>query len=119
MYDVILIVVFLVGGLMTLAVLWPHPFDTIADPFSTPPNARPPWYLLAPHALLDLIPSIVPRFLRGLALVLLLAGVLFLPFLDRSGGTERRRKGFLILGIVVMVAWALLSWQGWYVEVSR
>ncbi|MBI4363903.1 MAG: cytochrome bc complex cytochrome b subunit, partial [Candidatus Latescibacteria bacterium] len=75
MYDVILIVVFLVGGLITLAVLWPHPFDVVADPFSTPPNARPPWYLLAPHALLDLIPSIVPRFLRGLALVLLLAGV--------------------------------------------
>jgi quinol-cytochrome oxidoreductase complex cytochrome b subunit len=56
---------------------------------------------------------------RGLALDLLLAGVLFLPFLDRSGGTERRRRGFFILGIVVMAVWVLLSLQGWHAEVSR
>lgn len=119
MYDVVLIVTFLVGVLMTFAVLWPHPFDVAADPFFTPPDARPPWYLLAPHTVLEMFPTIVPTFLRGLMLVILLAAVLFLPFLDRSGGTERHSRGFFILGVAVMVAWGLLSLWGWHVEVSR
>jgi quinol-cytochrome oxidoreductase complex cytochrome b subunit len=119
MYDMLLIVIFLVGVLMTLAVIWPRPFEVAADLLHTPPDARAPWYLLAPHAVLESLPSIVPRFVSGLLLDAALAGVLFLPFLDRSPGEERRRRGFFILGLIVMAAWALLTWRGWLMEVSR
>lgn len=119
MYDVLLLVIFLVGVLMTFAVLWPRPFLAMADPLSTPPDARPPWYLLAPHAVLEFAPAIVPRFLRGLALVGLLAGVLTLPFLDRSETPEKRNRTFLYLGVGIMVAWIALTIAGWRLEVTR
>jgi cytochrome b6 len=119
MYDVILIVLFLVGGLVTLTVLWPHPFDVVADPLVTPPNARPPVYLLAPHALQEMIPSIVPVFLKGLFLEGLVAVVLLLPFIDRSGGTGPRRRLVVALGLLVCVLWIVLTWWGYRMEVAR
>jgi quinol-cytochrome oxidoreductase complex cytochrome b subunit len=119
MYDVVLLVLFLIGGLVTLAVLWPQPFDVVADPLLTPPNARPPLYLLAPHALLDLLPSIVPVFLRGLFLEGLVAVVLLLPFIDRSGGTGPRRRLVLGLGVLACVLCVLCTGWGWQIEVAR
>ena len=117
LYDMTLIVIFLIGGLLTLSVLLPHPFDVVADPLTTPPNARPPWYLLAPHALQQAFPSIVPRFVRGLILESLFAVVLLLPFLDRSGGTGPRRRLLIMLGVAACVVWAVLTWSGWHMEV--
>jgi len=119
MYDVVLIVLFLVGGLVTLTVLWPHPFDVVADPLVTPPNAHPPLYLLAPHALQEMMPSIVPVFLKGLFLEGLVAVVLLLPFIDRSGGTGPRRRLVLGLGLLACVLWIVLTWWGYRMEVAR
>ena len=119
LYNMVLIVIFMIGGLITLAILAPHPFGVAADPFSTPPNARAPWYLLAPHALLEAFPSFVPRFLRGLVPEAILAAVLFLPFLDRESGTGARRRMFRVLGIAALVLWAVLTWAGWLLEVRR
>jgi quinol-cytochrome oxidoreductase complex cytochrome b subunit len=119
MYDLTLLVIFMIGGLLTLAILAPHPFGQVADPFSTPPGSRPPWYLLAPHALMQAIPSFVPRFLRGLVPEAILAAVLLLPFLDREGAPASRRRMFRILGIVALALWALLTWAGWLLEVKR
>ncbi len=119
MYDVLLIVVFLIGVLVTLAVMRPHPFDVVADPFTTPPDARPPWYLLAPQAFLESLPAIVPPFVRGLFLEGLFAAVLLLPFLERGDGTGSRRRLFFILGVIVVVAWFLLAWRGWHMEMVR
>jgi quinol-cytochrome oxidoreductase complex cytochrome b subunit len=119
MYDMLLILIGLVGVLLTLAVVWPQPYAASADPLRTPPDAHPPWYLLAPYAVLESLPSIVPRFARGLLLDVLLAGVLFLPFLDRSAGGDRRSRLFFVLGVLVMAAWALLTWRGYWLEVAR
>jgi quinol-cytochrome oxidoreductase complex cytochrome b subunit len=119
MYDVVLIVLFLVGGLVTLTVLWPHPFDVVADPLVTPPNSRPPLYLLAPHALQEMMPAIMPAFIKGLFLEGLVAVVLLLPFIDRSGGTGPRRKLVLALGLLACVVWVVLTWWGWRLEVAR
>jgi ubiquinol-cytochrome c reductase cytochrome b subunit len=119
LYDVLLILIFLVGGLMSLAVLRPHGFDAIADPLSTPPDARPPWYLLAPHAIQQGFPSIVPAFLRGLFLEALFAVVLFFPFIDRTGGTGPKRRLILGVGVAVCVLWVVLTWAGWRMEVGR
>ncbi len=119
LYDMTLLVIFLIGGLITLSVLLPHSFDVVADPLTTPPNARPPWYLLAPHAVQQAFPAIVPRFLRGLFLEALFAIVLLLPFLDRSGGTGPRRRLLLMLGVMACAGWVALTWLGWHMEVRR
>jgi quinol-cytochrome oxidoreductase complex cytochrome b subunit len=119
MYDVLLLVIFLVGVLITFAIVWPRPFVVMADPLSTPPDAHPPWYLLAPHAVLEFAPAIIPRVLRGVLLVGLLAGVLTLPFLDRSVSPEKRNRAFFNLGVAIMVAWVVLAIAGWRLEVTR
>jgi len=120
LYDLLLIVVFLIGALATLAILLPHPFDVAADPFATPPGSRPPWYLLAPHALLESFPPLVPRYLRGLFLEALFAAVLLLPFIDR-GAVERqgRRPAAIALGALALLLWAALIWKGWHLEGPR
>ncbi|MGE5176396.1 MAG: cytochrome b [Hyphomicrobiales bacterium] len=116
-FDVSLLLIFLVGALISFAILWPRPFGVVADPLTTPPDARPPWYLLAPHALQQLLPSFVPSFLRGLFLEALFAAVLFLPFIDRTGGTGPKRRMYLGIGIAACVLWAALTWLGWHMEV--
>jgi len=118
MYDMLLLVIFMVGGLMTLAVLFPQHFDIPADPFRTPPDARPPWYLLAPYALMEGL-SFLPKFIRGLIPEAILAAVIGLPFLDRESGTGRTRRLFRYAGIALLVLWAVLTWAGWYMEVRR
>ncbi len=119
LYDVTLLILFLVGALISLAVLLPHSFDVAADPLVTPPDARPPWYLLAPHALVQLFPAIVPVFARGLFVEAIFVFVLLLPFLDRTGGTGPNRRTYVILGVVACAAWVILTASGWYIEVRR
>jgi quinol-cytochrome oxidoreductase complex cytochrome b subunit len=118
-YDLILLVIVMVGALLTLAVLVPYPFDVVADPFSTPPNARPPWYLLAPHALLEAFPAWVPRPVRGILPEALLLAVILVPVLDPGSGTEQRRRRFRNIGYVVLGVWLLLTLVGWMLEVRR
>ncbi len=119
MYDLLLLVLFMVGGLITFAVLLPHSFGVVADPFTTPPDAHPPWYLLAPHALMEAFPAFVPKFLRGLIPEIMLAAVLFLPFLDPESGSGTRRRLFRNVGIGVLLLWVVLTVAGWRLEVGR
>jgi quinol-cytochrome oxidoreductase complex cytochrome b subunit len=119
MYDLLLLVIFMVGGLITFAVLLPQPFGVPADPFVTPPDARPPWYLLAPYTLMEAFPSFVPAFLRGLIPELMLAAVLLLPFLDPESGSEKRHRFFPFAGFAVLILWAALAVTGYYMEVRR
>ncbi len=119
LYDVTLLILFLVGALISLAVLLPHSFDVAADPLATPPDARPPWYLLAPHALEQMFPAIVPVFARGLLVEAIFVFVLLLPFLDRTGGAGPNRRRYLILGVVACAIWTILTASGWHMEVRR
>ena len=118
-YDVTLLIIFLVGALISLAVLLPHGFDPPADPMVTPPDARPPWYLLAPHALQQVLPAPVPAFLRGLFLEALFLFVLLFPFIERSGASGPNRKRIVTIGAVACAIWAILTLIGWRLEVMR
>jgi len=119
-YDLILLIILMVGALLTFAVLAPYPFDVAADPFTTPPNARPPWYLLAPHALLEAFPAWVPRPVRGILPEAVLLAVILVPMIDRGTVTdERRRKLFRNVGYAVLAVWVLLTLIGWMLEVRR
>lgn len=119
LYDVTLLILFLVGTLISLAVLLPHSFDVAVDPLATPPDARPPWYLLAPHALVQMFPAVVPVFARGLFVEAIFVFVLLLPFLDRTGGTGPNRRRYVMLGVGACAVWVILTASGWYMEVRR
>ena len=119
LYDILLLVIFMVGALITFAVLLPYPFDAVADPFVTPPNARPPWYLLAPHALMEMVPSYLPGFLRGLLPEAIFAAVLMVPLIDRVTRGRTKGRGHRILGIVALALWAGLTCVGYLLEVKR
>ena len=92
----------------------------MADPFRTPPGARPPWYLLASHGFLESFPSFVPRWIRGIGLESILAFCILLPFIDRSPGrVGRERRLALVLGAVVLALWILFTWIGYRMESVR
>jgi ubiquinol-cytochrome c reductase cytochrome b subunit len=120
LYNLLILTVLIFGGLITLATLLPERFGTHADPLSTLPGARPPWYLLAAHGLVESFPAIVPRALRGLAVEAILLVCLLLPFIDRSPGrTARERRTVLALGLTVLLLWTVFTVIGYRLEAGR
>jgi quinol-cytochrome oxidoreductase complex cytochrome b subunit len=120
LYNLLILTVLIFGVLITLATLLPEPFGVRADPLSTLPGARPPWYLLAVHGLAESFPAIVPRALRGLAVEAILLACLLLPFIDRSPGrTARARRVALALGFAVLLLWVAFTVVGYRLEVGR
>ena len=107
LYAMAILVVLAFAALVTLGVLLPFPFHAAADPYATPAGVRPPWYMLAPYAVLHVLPG--PRWVSGGALVLIAFAVALLPFLlrgrDGRAGAERAR----LLGAVALAAWIGLS----------
>ena len=120
LYNLLILAVVTLGCLVTLAMVLPEPFLQAADPLATPAGARPPWYLLASHAVLETLPSIVPRPVRGLLVLAILAAVILVPFIDRSPGrAPRERKGAIAAGAVVVFLWLLFTWIGYRLESPR
>ncbi len=120
LYNLLILFVLMLGGLVTLATLFPVTFGSPADLFVTPPDAHPPWYLLAFHAVIEAMPAFVPRGVRGFLVELIFLAVLLWPFLDRSTWQPAARRRFtIVLGIVFVVVALLLSWQGYRLEVHR
>ncbi len=120
LYNMIILASLVFACLVTLATVFPFPFIRAADPFSTPPGARPAWYLLAWHGFLESFPSLVPRWVRGILLELILAFCVLLPFVDRSPGRaapERRRA--ILLGALVLLLWIAFTVLGYRLEVAR
>ena len=120
LYNLLIIAFLILGGLVTLATLFPMAFDKAADPFATPPGARPPWYLLATHGFMESFPSFVPRWLRGLAIEMILIVSIFLPFIDRSPAAPGRSRRIAVsLGLAVLALWLAFTWYGWSLETAR
>jgi quinol-cytochrome oxidoreductase complex cytochrome b subunit len=119
LYNVLILTVLIFGTLVTLATIVPAAFEKVADPFSTPPGARAPWYLLASHGFLESFPSFVPRWVRGLALESILAVCILVPFIDRSRSrTARERRLANAIGLLVLLVWLLFTWIGYRMEVG-
>lgn len=114
LFGMAILTVLMLGVLATLAVLTPFRFGTAADPYSTPAGARPPWYMLAPYAVIEHGPG--PTWLLGLGLLAAAFAVLLLPLWAprvAGGGDARRAR---VAGIVALAAWAALSVVGAILE---
>lgn len=110
--SILLTVVFAL--LVTVAVLLPHPFAAPPDFLSTPPGARPPWYLLPVYGFFELLPRWVPTPFKGSLVVLLGIGICLLPFLDRSASVQPAgRKGVIIVGAIMLLLALLLGVYGY------
>ncbi len=120
LYSMVILCVIMFGVLVSLAVLRPFRFLAAADPYLTPGGVRPPWYMLAPYAVLQRAPG--PMALRGAALVVVALAVLLLPQWAKRGGPGvagdlgapvwRAR----LWGLAALAAWLALSVFGFYLD---
>jgi quinol-cytochrome oxidoreductase complex cytochrome b subunit len=117
LFSVVTLYVLIFGVLVSLAVLLPLPFRGQADPYVTPAGARPPWYLLAPYALIEGIP--IPGWIMGSALAIASLAVLLLPLWvkrwDHPEGERRLRLG----GLLAFALWVALAVLGSFMDRSR
>jgi ubiquinol-cytochrome c reductase cytochrome b subunit len=100
--------------LLTLAILIPAPLDPIADPSDASYVPRPEWYFLSLFQLLKYFPGplepvatvVIPALVAGL--------LLLLPFIDRSGHRDPRRRPVVTSAFAMLVVGAVtLTWLGW------
>jgi quinol-cytochrome oxidoreductase complex cytochrome b subunit len=110
----LVLAVLVFGVLVSLAVLAPFPFLAQADPYATPAGARPPWYLLAPYALLQRMPG--PAWLWGLVLTFACLAVASLPFWQRGEGSARGPGRARLAGALVAAAWLALTVLGAFLD---
>lgn len=116
LYNLLILIVLILGFLVSLAVLLPVPFLPEADPFITPGGVGPPWYLMAPYSL-ELLLGGIPDFLKGAILLAVLVLFVSWPFVDRSRSAPwRLRLPVLALGAVFLLVWLFLTGYGFWIE---
>ena len=108
--DLLIITLFLFAGLVTLGRLAPFRFLEVADPYSTPAGAKPPWYMLAAYTIFQHVPG--PSWIPGLVMLAVAFGILLLPLWAPAApgpATERRLR---IGGVAVLALWLALVATG-------
>jgi quinol-cytochrome oxidoreductase complex cytochrome b subunit len=99
---VVLLAVILVG------VLIPPHLGPKADPMETPVHIKPEWYFLALYQLIKLVPPDVGVLIPLVAV----AGLILLPFLDRTGTTDGRQRRWRMVAVATLaiVVMAMTVW---------
>jgi cytochrome b6 len=97
-----------IGVLAALAALFPWELGEKADPFApAPAGIRPEWYFLFMFQTLKYVPARIAGIdgeVVGVLIFVIGAMVwLFIPFLDRSSGREKRRFVFTLFGSLVIL----------------
>jgi quinol-cytochrome oxidoreductase complex cytochrome b subunit len=114
LYSVLILAVIAFGIMVTLAVLVPFRFMAQADPYSTPTGMRPPWYLLAPYALIEHLPA--PAWLSGFGILIVSAALILLPFGLRNPDSPQTVRRARIVGIALIVVWLGLTVFGLFID---
>ena len=108
--NLLTILLLLFGVILTLSILAPTHFLDQADPFSTPMEIRPPWYLLPVYGLTELLPTWVGGTIASLLLAIFLA----VPFLDRTPDKPvLKRPLALLIFAAACIALGLLGYFGY------
>lgn len=88
-----------------LAIAFNAPLQDIANPSSTPAEAKAPWYFSGLQELLShLQPMVAGVLIPGAALLFLVA----LPYLDRSKGWRIRDRKMVVIVFTVLAVSALV-----------
>lgn len=91
-------------------LFFPEESTVPADPFRTPANIRPAWYLLAPYLLLRLIPN---KFFGIMLLAVLALAFLLWPFLDTQKEKNILKRPVLRGAFIfALVLWVVLMFWG-------
>lgn len=114
MYGMANLTLLMFGVLATLAVMAPFRFGAAADPYATPAGVRPPWYILAPYAVIEHGPG--PTWLLGSGLLAVALAVLLLPYWAPRVGLARDTRRARVGAIVALVVWAGLGVAGAILE---
>jgi quinol-cytochrome oxidoreductase complex cytochrome b subunit len=90
--------------ILTLGAIFPRPFWAKADPFTSLPGAKPPWYLASAYSLTELL----PRWFAGLVTLAAGLALIFLPFLEKSPSRKLRERpvaagAAALIGLVVII----------------
>lgn len=100
-----------IAFMVALAIMSPAPMLNQADPFTTPAHIKPEWYFLAAYQFLIFsqvfapLGEWAPKVLGVGILGLVVALLVFFPFLDRNPERAPSRRPFAILvGIVCTLA---------------
>lgn len=117
----VMVVVAIFTAILALSTFAPAELQEAADSFNTPAHIKPEWYFLAVYQALKYVPqglafgtiTFLNLFVSFLGL--LLAGLISLPFLDRSPHTmARRRPLFLVLGLLAIFLFLALTYLGYF-----
>jgi cytochrome b6 len=107
--------------LAALAAFYPWELGRKADPFAVvPPGIRPEWYFLATFHTLKLLPShifgIEGEQLGVVAMGVVAAFLVLVPFLDRRASRGQRSPAFTVLAIVGLVYLVTFTIVGHYAK---
>ena len=114
---------FVVIALTVWSIVIDAPLEEAANPTKTPNPSKAPWYFLG---LQDILVYFDPWFAGGVAPVLIIVGLMLIPYLDinpKGNGyyTYHERKvaiwvyafGFLVLWIALIIMGVFLRGPGW------
>ncbi len=108
--NLLIILLLLFGAMLSLAVMAPTVFQGQADPFTSPSDIRPPWYLLPAYGLIEVLPSGA----GGIVLLIALAVFVAVPFLDRTPDRPVLRRPLALFFLAATsVATLLLGYIGY------
>ncbi|MFA5535702.1 MAG: cytochrome b subunit of the bc complex [Bacillota bacterium] len=99
----------ILGFVLILAGLWPAHLGPPANTIMTPENIMPEWYFLWIFGLLAIVPDILGVFLP----VLLIIGLIAVPWLDRGKSKKAADRAWLIyLAEITLIIMVVLTYIG-------
>lgn len=114
LFQLVIVSLLLFGAILTLGTLLPAPFFGKADPFTSPPGTRPPWYLLPAYGLMELL----PRTVAGVLMLLAALGLLALPFVERAPYRQLKKRpifaGVAAIFCVLILVLAFIGYRRAY-----
>jgi quinol-cytochrome oxidoreductase complex cytochrome b subunit len=105
-FKELILFVFIIGVVVTLAVVLPIGYEEMANPLVTPSTINPEWYFLWLFQVMKLVPPAI-----GVLVPFLIAGALILlPFVDtKEIRSFRDHRRLIWIGVVALLLLFILS----------